>query len=179
MIGTFVTLFTEFFKAGLFAIGGGMATIPFLFDMGEKTGWFTAAELADMIAVSESTPGPIGINMATFVGTRVAGVLGGVVATVGLVAPSVIIILVVITLLDKVYKLASVQTVFSFLRACTVGLIANALAQVAMLTLFDGYNILIVPCVIFGILFVLMNIFKKIHPIIWIAIGAITGILLL
>ncbi len=179
MTNTFLLLFFEFFKAGLFAIGGGMATIPFLFDVGEKTGWFTAAELADMIAISESTPGPIGVNMATFVGVRVAGVPGGIIATVGLVLPSVIIIIAVITLLDKIYKMASVQTVFSFLRACTVGLIANALAQVAMLTFYDGYNFLIIPLVLFGVFFILMNVFKKIHPILWIALGAVAGIILL
>ncbi|MCR5761512.1 MAG: chromate transporter [Sphaerochaetaceae bacterium] len=174
----YLTLFWEFFKAGLFAVGGGMATIPFLFDIGEKTGWFTAAELADMIAVSESTPGPIGVNMATFVGTRVAGIPGGVIATAGLVLPSLIVVLLVITLLNKVYKMASVQTVFSFLRACTVGLIANALAQVAMLTFFDGKNVLIIPLVLFGVFFVLMNVFKKIHPILWIGLGAVAGVIL-
>lgn len=178
-MSTYLLLLVEFFKAGLFAIGGGMATIPFLFDIGEKTGWFTASELADMIAVSESTPGPIGINMATFVGTRVAGIPGGIIATVGLVVPSVIIVLMVIILLDKVYRMASVQTVFSFLRACTVGLIANALAQVAMLTFFDGKNILIIPLVLFGVFFILMNVFKKIHPVLWIALGAVAGIILL
>ena len=96
----YIRLFWEFFKAGLFAIGGGMATVPFLQDISRKTGWYTAGDLADMIAVSESTPGPIGVNMATYVGYTtvhshygpVAGILGAVVSTVGLVMPSVIII---------------------------------------------------------------------------------------
>ena len=97
----YLLLFWEFFKTGLFALGGGMATVPFLFDIGARTGWFTASELADMIAISESTPGPIGVNMATYVGFRSAGVLGGSVATIGLVTPSVIIILIVAKILSR------------------------------------------------------------------------------
>ena len=77
----YLQLFWEFFKTGLFAIGGGMATLPFLYDMADKTGWFTRAQLADMIAVSESTPGPIGVNMATYVGFLTGGVPGAVTAT--------------------------------------------------------------------------------------------------
>ncbi|MBR0521330.1 MAG: chromate transporter, partial [Spirochaetales bacterium] len=90
----YLQLFWEFFKTGLFAIGGGMATVPFLFDISARTGWFTASELANMIAVSESTPGPIGINMATYVGFETAGILGSVIATLGLVVPSIIIIVI-------------------------------------------------------------------------------------
>ena len=85
----FLRLFFEFFKVGLFAIGGGLATIPFLSDMGARTGWFSAGDLANMIAISESTPGPIGVNMATYVGFHTGGVLGGAAATLGLVCPSV------------------------------------------------------------------------------------------
>ena len=88
-------LFWEFFKTGLFAVGGGMATLPFLYDISARTGWFTTGQLADMIAVSESTPGPIGVNMATYVGFTAAGVPGAAVATLGLVTPSVIVILIV------------------------------------------------------------------------------------
>ena len=79
----YLRLFWEFFKTGLFSVGGGMATLPFLYRMSEKTGWFSAEQLADMIAVSESTPGPIGVNMATFAGFNTAGFAGGLVATLG------------------------------------------------------------------------------------------------
>ena len=96
----YLQLFWEFFKTGLFAIGGGMATLPFLYDMADKTDWFTRAQLADMIAVSESTPGPIGVNMATYVGFLTGGVPGAVTATVGLIAPSVIVILIVAAFLQ-------------------------------------------------------------------------------
>lgn len=80
-------LFWEFFKIGLFAVGGGMATIPFLYDLSDRTGWFTYTQLADMIAISESTPGPIGVNMATYVGYEMSGVLGSISTTLGFVAP--------------------------------------------------------------------------------------------
>ena len=80
----YLRLFWEFFKTGLFAVGGGMATLPFLYDISDRTGWFTHMQLADMIAVGESTPGPIGVNMATYVGYLTGGVGGAVVATVGL-----------------------------------------------------------------------------------------------
>ena len=89
----FVRLFFEFFKAGLFAIGGGMATLPFLYNISDKTGWFTYGQLADMVAISESTPGPMGVNMATYVGFTTAGPAGAVIATLGLITPSIIVIL--------------------------------------------------------------------------------------
>ena len=91
----YLQLFWEFFKTGLFAVGGGLATLPFLQDMSDRTGWFTHAQLADMLAVSESTPGPIGVNMATYVGFSTGGVGGALIATLGLITPSVIVILIV------------------------------------------------------------------------------------
>ena len=97
----FLRLFIEFFRAGLFAVGGGLATLPFLYDISTRTGWFTHAQLADMVAVSESTPGPIGVNMATYVGFTTAGLPGAVIATLGLITPSVIVILLVAQILDK------------------------------------------------------------------------------
>ena len=89
----YLNLFIEFFKTGLFAVGGGLATLPFLYSIAERYPWFTTAELADMIAVSESTPGPIGVNMATYAGYTSTGILGGLVATLGLIIPSLVITL--------------------------------------------------------------------------------------
>ena len=130
-------LFYEFFKTGLFAVGGGMATIPFLTDMSQRTGWFTAGQLADMIAVGESTPGPIGVNMATYVGFTAAGVPGAVIATVGLVTPSVIIILIVARFLQAFRQNRYVDAVFYGLRPCSVGLIAAAGMSVVILSLLN------------------------------------------
>ncbi len=130
-------LFWEFFKTGLFAVGGGMATLPFLYSMSDATGWFTHAQLADMIAVSESTPGPIGVNMATYVGFTAAGVPGAVVATLGLITPSVIIILIIARVLAAFRQNKYVDAAFYGLRPCSVGLIAAAGLLVVKIALFD------------------------------------------
>ena len=132
----YIQLFYEFFKTGLFAIGGGMATLPFLYDMADKTGWFTAAQLSDMIAISESTPGPIGVNMATYVGYTTGGIIGGIIATIGLIAPSIIIILIVAFFLKSFRENKYVDAAFYALRPASTGLIAGAGSTVVMLTLF-------------------------------------------
>ena len=122
----YVRLFWEFFKTGLFAVGGGLATLPFLQDMAERTGWFTHAQLADMLAVSESTPGPIGVNMATYVGFTTGGVPGALVATLGLVTPSVIIILIVAAFLKAFRDSKWVSGAFYGLRPASTALVAAA-----------------------------------------------------
>ena len=128
-------LFWEFCKVGLFSVGGGLATIPFLTQMGQRTGWFTSAQLADMIAVSESIPGPMGINMASYVGFQVGGVPGGVLATLGLVLPSIVIILVVAKFLQRFRQSRIVDGVFYGLRAASVALITASMLQVARIAL--------------------------------------------
>ena len=133
----YLRLFWEFFKTGLFAVGGGMATLPFLYSMSDATGWFSHAQLADMIAVSESTPGPIGVNMATYVGFSTAGVPGAVVATLGLITPSVIIILIIARVLAAFWQNKVVDAAFYGLRPCSVGLIAAAGLLVVKIALFD------------------------------------------
>lgn len=133
----YLQLFYEFFKTGLFAVGGGMATLPFLSAMADKTGWFTQGMLADMIAVSESTPGPIGVNMATYVGFATAGIPGAVVATLGLITPSVIIILIIAKFLKSFRDNKYVDGAFYGLRPCSVALIAAAGMSVVKLTLLN------------------------------------------
>ena len=133
-------LFYEFFKTGLFSVGGGMATIPFLQHMGETTGWFTNQELTTMIAVSESTPGPMGVNMATYVGFHIGsaselgalgGIVGAVVATLGLITPSIAVILIIAGFLQKFRHSRSVEAVFSGLRPASTALITAAGLSVA------------------------------------------------
>lgn len=119
-------LFFEFAKVGLFAVGGGMATVPFMYDIADRTGWFTHELLADMIAVSESTPGPIGVNMATYVGYVTAGYPGSVVATLGLIAPEILVILLVARAMKAFRDHPLVDAGFYGLRPCSVGLIAAA-----------------------------------------------------
>ena len=133
----YLQLFWEFFKTGLFAVGGGMATLPFLYSMSDTTGWFSHAQLADMIAVSESTPGPIGVNMATYVGFTAAGIPGAVIATLGLITPSIIIILIIARVLAAFRQNKYVDAAFYGLRPCSVGLIAAAGLLVVKIALFD------------------------------------------
>lgn len=131
----FVRLFFEFFKAGLFAIGGGMATLPFLYNISDKTGWFTYGQLADMVAISESTPGPMGVNMATYVGFTTAGPAGAVIATLGLITPSIIVILIIAGFLKAFKTNKYVQNAFYGLRPASTGLIAAAGLSVLSLVL--------------------------------------------
>ena len=182
-------LFWEFFKTGLFAVGGGMATLPFLYAISEKTGWYSSAQLADMIAVSESTPGPIGVNMATYVGFHLAGVAGSIVATVGLITPSVIIILLIARALQKFRENQYVDAAFYGLRPCSIGLIAAAGMLVVKITLFDfdafGLSGNFVSLfrwkqiVLAAVLLILtrgIKQTKKLHPIVFIALSAVVGI---
>ena len=185
----YLRLFFEFFKTGLFAVGGGMATLPFLYDISARTGWFTHEMLADMIAVSESTPGPIGVNMATYVGYVTAGIPGAVTATLGLVTPSVIIILLIARALKAFRENPLVEAGFYGLRPCSVGLIAAAGLLVVKLALFNpalyaasgklselfNWKAILLAAV----LLVCTRYVKKLkglHPIVFILASAVVGI---
>ena len=188
----FLRLFYEFFKAGLFAIGGGMATIPFLYDISDSTGWFTHTDLANMIAVGESTPGPIGVNMATYVGfisgTNAGGifgsVLGAVVATLGLITPSIIIILIIAQVLKSFRNNKYVNNAFYGLRPASTGLIASAGLSVLISNLFLNDKIALAffnwkGMILAVSLWLLSNVIKqtkKLHPIVFIGLSAVAGI---
>lgn len=178
----FFDLFVEFFKIGLFAVGGGPATIPFLMDIPKRHDWYQVADVANMLAVSESTPGPIGINMATYAGYNAAGLLGGLAATLSLVLPSIIVIIIVSKVLDKFSKSLYVKSGFWMIRPAVTGLIATAvygIFKTALFTTATGeicFKIeLIALCLVF---YILMNLkaLKKMHPAFWILCGAIIGI---
>ena len=180
-----LTMCIEFFKTGLFAVGGGLATLPFLTQMQENYNWFTAEELGNMIAVGESTPGPIGVNMATYVGFSSFGILGGICATLSLVLPSLIVILVIAKAMNAYQNNPLVQNMFSFMRPAVAGLIAAAGFSVMKIALFrqaDSFlaSINWIALILYAILVVLMYLkpLKKLHPIVFIAIGAVAGILL-
>ena len=180
-----LTMCIEFFKTGLFAVGGGLATLPFLTQMQEKYGWFTAEELANMIAVGESTPGPIGVNMATYVGYSTYGVLGGLLATLSLVLPSLIVIMIIARAMDKYQKNPLVQNMFAFMRPAVAGLIAAAGFAVLKIALFKDavlsfQSIDWVAVALFAVMVFLTQWkkLKKLHPIAFIALGAVIGIVL-
>lgn len=182
----YLRLFFEFFKAGFFAVGGGLATLPFLYDIGEKTGWFTNEDVMDMIAVSESTPGPIGVNMATYTGFTTSGFLGSLCATVGLVFPSVIIIIMVYKVLQKFKGNQLVKDVFYGLRPAVTGMIACAgvlAVYPCFIRLGANFNFADIffaiqwkAVILFAALYFLIKKYKK-HPIVYIALSAVVGIL--
>ena len=122
----YLILFLEFFKVGLFTIGGGLASLPFLYELAEKYTWITKPMIADMIAISQSTPGPIGINMATYVGFKSGGILGGIIATFATVLPSFITIIIIANFLNKFKNSKLVDSAFKGLRPTVTGLIAVA-----------------------------------------------------
>lgn len=192
-----VQLFWEFMKTGLFAVGGGLATLPFLYEMSAKTGWFTTHDIADLIAISESTPGPLGVNMATYVGFKTLGLFGGTVSTLGLIFPSVIVIIIISQILNKFKESPAVQKVFYGLRPASTALITAAglgVAKIALLHLdtyqetgavMDLFNweCIVIAVILYAALKLLST--KKIfgrkwnlHPIAYIAISAVIGIVL-
>lgn len=173
-------LMIEFFKTGLFAVGGGLATIPFLEEMSVKYGWFSLDMLSTMIAVSESTPGPIGVNMATYVGNVIGGVKMGIVTTLSLVAPSVIVIIIVARMLEKFQQSKLVQNLFYGLRPAVAGLIVSACAGIFAGALFSGTGfagINAFNCALYGIL-LYCYVKWKLNPILLILLCAVLGIVL-
>ena len=194
----YLKLFWEFFKVGLFAVGGGMATLPFLKDIGTGTGWYSYTELMNMLAVSESTPGPIGINMATYVGFTAGGVPGAVIATLGEVTPSIIVILIVAAMLKRFRDSRLVANAFYGLRPASTGLIGAACVTVVLevltsitvqssagsllntFQLAQGSGLLNVRGLLLAAaLLVLTNWVKPtrgLHPIVFIALSALVGV---
>lgn len=191
-------LFWEFCKTGLFAIGGGMATVPFLREIADKTGWFTAGQLADMIAVSESTPGPLGVNMATYVGYTVGssqlgspwmGIVGAVTATLGLIFPSIVIVLCISFFLKRFRTSTLVDAALYGLRPASVALISAAGVEIVLFAIlrvdsiyqigaaqFSWKSVLLAAGVYAGTN--LIPKLKKLHPIWFILLSAIVGIIL-
>lgn len=185
----FLQLFYEFFKTGLFAVGGGLATLPFLQEMSVRTGWFSLTELQDMIAVSESTPGPIGVNMATYCGFTTAGIPGAVVATLGLIMPSFIVILIVAGFLKRFKDSPVVAAVFSGLRPASTALIAAVLLSLFVSNFissgawqglsWQSFSVIRWPALaLAAVVFAGTKVWKKLHPGFFLLFGAAAGILL-
>lgn len=179
-------LIWEFFKTGLFAIGGGMATIPFLQEMAKNYPWFTEQDLLDMIAVSESTPGAIGINIATYAGYSAYGIPGAIAATLSLITGPTIIILIIARMMAKFKEAKIVNDMFKTIRPATAGLILGAMSSVMVATLFDldlfrNSGALLdllrpIPIALFLVFLASLIKFKKLHPLGIIGISALCGI---
>lgn len=177
----------RFFCCGLFAIGGGLATLPFLYNISKETGWYTFSDISNMIAVSESTPGPMGVNMATYVGFHIKGILGGLAAPLLLVLPSVIIIVIISKILDKFKSSSIVQNALYGLRAASTALIAAAgigVAKIAFLHVGeDGslafselFSIINWKAIVLSLAIWYGLVKWKKHPILYIVVAAVAGI---
>ncbi len=181
----YLRLFYEFFKTGLFSVGGGLATLPFLYEISDKTGWYTHADVADMIAISESTPGAIGINMSTYAGYQTEGVLGALIATIGLALPSFIVILIIARFLKKFRDNRFVNAAFYGLRPASIAMISAAGINVVEIALInipafnETHNItdlFIWKGIILAVVIFFLRKKFKLHPILFIAASAVVGI---
>ncbi|MDR2742343.1 MAG: chromate transporter [Treponema sp.] len=179
----FLTLFYEFFKIGLFSIGGGLATLPFLYKLAEVYPWLPAETIPDIVAAAQFSPGAIGVNLSLYTGFRCAGVAGGFSAALGLITPSVIIIVIVARMFASFKENQAVKAVFSGLRPAAAGLLAAVTYTLIRSSLFNpgapAWNSLIRwrEGVLFAVLFITIYRFKK-HPVLYIAAAGVTGIIL-
>lgn len=180
------SIFWEFFKTGLFSVGGGLATLPFFYDISQRTHWFTSEDIANMVAISESTPGPLGVNMATYVGYQMEGIWGGIYTTLSLTLPSVIVIIIIFSILSKFRESKAVKRIFYGLRPASTALIAAAGLGVAKITFLtdealSGSSFLSwinwESLILAVILYAAIVKWHK-HPVFYIACSAAVGILL-
>ena len=180
-MGNLITLFLEFLKIGTFTVGGGLATLPFLFELADKYQWFSYEELMNMVAISESTPGPIGINMATYVGYNVANIIGAIAASIATIIPALFFIVLIAKFLGKFKDNKYVQAIFYGLRPAVAALVLNSGFQILLSSLFNIksmlFHINISAIIFFLITFVLIRKYKK-QPIIYILLGAFVGLVI-
>ncbi|MBE6846855.1 MAG: chromate transporter [Ruminococcus sp.] len=178
----YLKLFFTFFKIGLFTFGGGYAMLPLIQAEVANHGWLTQEQLINFVAVSESTPGPFAINISTYVGNQMGGILGGVCATLGVVMPSIIIILIVAQIFDRFKNSRIMQGCMAGLKPAVIGLIGSAMLSMVQTVFFtQGVSLSVlktpafyVSLALFGVMSVLA--LKKVHPIIIICISAVVGI---
>lgn len=165
----YLKLFLEFFHIGLFSFGGGYATIPFLYHIADVQKWYTTKQLSDMIAVSSITPGPVGVNVATFAGFKTAGILGAAMATASVILPSFIIVIIISKLLEQFKHNKYVQSVIYTLKPAGCGL----LAAIGVDMFIDNINLLGMVLLVF--LFV-ASITEKRDPLFYLAVSAVVGL---
>jgi chromate transporter len=182
----YIKFFIIFFKIGLFTIGGGLASIPLLQNEMLNRSWLTNGEFADMIAISQSTPGPIGINIATYIGFEKYGVLGSIIATLGMVCPSIIIITIIAKFLKHFNDNKIVKWVFLGIRPAVLGLIGVAaynIAKISFVNQSNNHNFFNIQlnykAIILGIILLIgTNLKKQYQPIIYILIAGLFGLIL-
>lgn len=179
-------LFVSFFQVGLFTIGGGYAALPLIQQqIVDIHGWLSLKEFVDIVTISQLTPGPIGINAATFVGTKVAGIWGAVISTIGCVTPSIIIVLILARIYVKYRDLTLLKGVLGGLRPATVALITSAGLSIIATSFFGTklteivwQNTDIIAIIIFIVALAVMRLKKKIDPILIIFGAGVFGLCL-
>ena len=184
MLKLYFLLYYEFLKIGVFAIGGGYAALPFLYYVQEQYKWFTIEELTNMIAVSNITPGPIGINMATYTGFTTAGFLGSFIATIGIISVPFIIVIAIIKLFDKFKTCNWISHIFLGLRPASCALLASISIDLIIKTITytkpeysAQFQIDYKALILFIVLIIPFSFMKK-NPLLAIIAGALGGILL-
>ena len=168
----FVQLFLQFFHVGVFSFGGGYATLPFLYDIAEKYHWYSAKQLTDMLAISSITPGPVGVNVATFAGFATSGVLGALIATTAIILPSYIIVTIVYKVLDKFRTNRNVKCAIRGLKPA-----GCALLSAVGIKLLSTSNLHLLGSLIL-IAFVITSLKKKQDPLFYLGISAILGLVI-
>lgn len=174
-------LFLSFYQIGFFAFGGGLSTIPFIENLSSVTEWFTIDDVMNMIAISEASPGPLGINMATYVGFLTNGIIGSVIAVLGIATPAIIIILCLAPIIDKLEKKDSFARIFYGLRASSLGLIFLAFYEAFKRTVLNTgsevWNMInLLPFVLSVIILYLIKKFH-LHPICYLGLAGLCGII--
>ncbi len=177
----YVKLFLTFFNIGLFTFGGGYAMIPLIEQEVLNNGWISTEELIDFIAISESTPGPLAVNISTFVGMKMAGIMGAFCATLGVILPSFIIILIVAGIFESFQKSRFVKGAMIGLKGVVVGLIGSSIMSTGLVVFGNAVKTLDIKkmlCMAIVFAVVSIGLVKKIHPVILIAVSAVIGIIL-
>lgn len=176
-------LFATFFRIDLFAVGGGLATVPFLFDLADRQDWLSRQDVGDMLAVAQSLPGAIGVNLAAYTGIRYAGIPGAFISALGIVIPSIIVIIIVARMLQAFRENPAVKAIFSGFRPAAAGLLSAAGFGAIALSLYNAsapvwYELIRwKETALFGLIFALVVIFKK-HPVIYIIAAGAAGLAL-
>lgn len=165
-------LFLQFFHVGVFSFGGGYATLPFLYDIADKFHWYSAKQLTDMLAISSITPGPVGVNVATFAGFTTAGILGSLVATSAIILPSYIIVTIVFKVIDKFRTNRNIKGAIIGLKPAGCAL----LSAVGIKLLFTSNLHLLGTLILLG--FLILSIKKKQDPLFYLGISAILGLII-
>ena len=185
----YLSLFLSFLKIGTFTFGGGYAMIPIIRETVLANGWLTEAQLLNFIAVAESTPGPVAVNMATFVGSSQGGILGAILATLGVILPSFVFILIIVALISNVLKYKGVNAFLMGVRPCVVAMIIATSLTIGLSTLFSitsisgGAKFDLCGILIFAVLFAIHFIYRAVTkkgptPIMMILLSAGMGMLL-